>query len=139
MNNERQEISEAIAAADNALSHLNAARDCLRSAGNWGIMDIMGGGFFSTLMKHSKMDGAAAELEGARAALQSFAKELQDVNEVLNVDIQTGDFLSFADYFFDGVIADWMMQKRINDAKAQIEEASRRVSVIRGKLLAMLG
>ena len=36
---------------------------------------------------------------------------------VCNLNIDTGDFLSFADYFFDGFVVDWVVQDRINNAK----------------------
>ena len=43
--NMRQEISEAIRAGERALSSLRAAQDKLGSARNWGIFDMLGGGF----------------------------------------------------------------------------------------------
>ena len=48
--------------------------------------------------------------------------------------LDVGDFLTFADYFFDGIIADWMVQTRIKDAEAQVEEAKQRVTRIRSRL-----
>ena len=45
-----------------------------------------------------------------------------------------GDFLSFADYFFDGIIADIMVQSRIKEAKKQVEDAIRRVQYILAQL-----
>lgn len=138
MQNKRQEIHEAINAADNALSHLHAAKNCLGSAGNWGVMDMIGGGFFSTLMKRSKMNSAEQELESARSALRHFATELKDVNNILDINIQVGDFLSFADYFFDGIVADWMVQKKINEASNQVTEAIGKVNQIRSQLQSLL-
>ena len=34
--------------------------------------------------------------------LEIFSRELNDVNMACYLDIETGDFLSFADWFFDG-------------------------------------
>ena len=45
------EIREALVAADDALDDLYAARDHLRSARNWGIFDIFGGGIIATMIK----------------------------------------------------------------------------------------
>lgn len=135
MSNERKEAMEAIQAADEALIHLNAARDCLKTAGNWGIVDALGGGFLSTLLKHGKMKDAEGELGEARLALRRFARELGDVDMMLQGSIKVDDFLGFADYFMDGVIADWMMQKRISDARTQVEKAINMVTDIRGQLL----
>ena len=47
-----------------------------------------------------------------------------------HLDIETGDFLSFADWFFDGFVVDWMVQDRINQASRQVAEAIQRVEGI---------
>ena len=60
-------------------------------------------------------------------------RELNDVNIVYNLNINTNDFLAFADYFFDGFVVDWMVQDRINNAKRQ-EEAIRRTENIINQL-----
>lgn len=52
----------------------------------------------------------------------------------VNLKINTGDFLSFADYFFDGFVVDWMVQDRINNARHQVEEAIRRTEYIINQL-----
>ena len=49
----------------------------------------------------------------------------------------TGNFLSFADYFLDGFVVDWMVQDRINNAKRQVEEAIRRTESIVNQLQRM--
>ena len=54
-----------------------------------------------------------------------------------NLNINTGDFLSFADYFFDGFVVDWVVQDRINNAKRQVEEAIRRTESIVSQLQRM--
>lgn len=49
-----REIQEALTAGENALQSLYAASEQLDSARNWGIVDLLGGGFFTDLIKHSK-------------------------------------------------------------------------------------
>lgn len=131
----RKEIEEAIAAADNALYHLNKANDALSSAGNWGVLDLLGGGFISSLAKHSKMSDAQSELQMAKNAVLNFKRELVDVNEALNIDIEISDFLTFADFFFDGLIADWLVQSKIRKAEKQVSEAISQINAIRRKLM----
>ena len=91
---------------------------------------MFGGGFISTMAKHSKMDRAKQNMEQARYDLRNFSRELNDVNMACHLDIETGDFLSFADWFFDGFVVDWMVQDRINQASRQVAEAIRRVERI---------
>ena len=125
-----KEKREAIDAGSRALRSLRAAQDNLNSAKNWGIWDMFGGGFISTMVKHSKMDQAKQNMEEARNDLRNFSRELNDVNMTCHLDIETGDFLSFADWFFDGFVVDWMVQDRINQASRQVEEAICRVEGI---------
>ena len=133
----QREVNEAIQAGTRALRSLQQARESLNSAGNWGIVDLLGGGLISTFAKHSKMNDAERQIEQARSDLRSFRKELTDVDAFADIHIETGDFLAFADYFFDGLIADWMMQSRINDAKKQVDDAIQKVETVLRRLRAI--
>ena len=116
-----KEKREAIEAGRRALNSLRTAKENLNSAKNWGLVDMFGGGFFTTLLKHSKMDQAKRNMEQAKYDLRSFSRELND----------------FADYFFDGFVVDWVVQDRINNAKRQVEEAIRRTESIVNQLQRM--
>ena len=132
--NQNREREEAIRAADCALEHLYAARDALGSAKNWGVFDIVGGGFFSTLIKQSKMSDAERELNAARGALSVFARELADVEGAGGVHIDTDDFVSAIDLFWDNPFVDLYVQGRINDARDQVEAAIEQVESVRRML-----
>ncbi len=125
-----KERREAIDAGNRALRSLKEAQNNLDSAKNWGLWDMFGGGFISTMAKHSKMDSAKQNMEQAKYDLRNFSRELDDVNMTCHLDIETGDFLSFADWFFDGFVVDWMVQDRIKQASGQVAEAIRRVEGI---------
>ncbi len=127
-----KEINEAINAADDALYHLNRARKSLNSAGNWGLVDIFGGDLLSGLVKHSKMGNAEREIEEAKLSLQRFSKELRDVSGYSSIHIN--DFLTFADFIFDGFLADIIVQSKISEAKRQCDKAIRQVSDIKKEL-----
>ena len=123
-----REIQEALTAGENALQSLYAASEQLDSARNWGIVDLLGGGFFTDLIKHSKMGKAEKYLSQARYYLQQFQKELRNV--------AADDTISFADFFFDGVVADYLVQSRINETRRKVAEAIRRVEELTAKLRA---
>ncbi len=127
-----KEINEAINAANDALYHLNRARKSLNSAGNWGLVDIFGGDLISGLVKHSKMGNAEREIEEAKLSLQRFSKELRDVSGYSSIHIN--DFLTFADFIFDGFLADIIVQSKISEAKRQCDKAIRQVSDIKKEL-----
>ena len=136
MSNEimRREMIEAIHAGERALEKLKLAQEKLNSASNWGILDILGGGFISTMMKRSKMEEANRFMDEARISLWKFQEELDDVQLPLELKVEVGSFLSFADYFFDGVVADFMVQSKISDAKLQVSDTINRVQYILNKL-----
>lgn len=128
--NLEREKQEAIQAGERALVSLRRAKQDLDSARNWGIWDMIGGGAVSSLIKRSKMGSANRNIEQAKYDLRNFSKELRDVNRSYDFKIETNDFLSFADWFWDNVFVDWMVQDRINQARSQVDEVIRRVETI---------
>lgn len=128
------EIREAIDAADAALKHLGNAADMLDDAGRWGIVDMLGGGPITTLLKHRKISDAQDEIDEAKRALRIFVKELDDVDEATGLNVELGSGLQFADIFFDGVLADWIAQNKIDRAKQQVADAMRQVYAVRSQL-----
>lgn len=132
MSNEimRRELKEAIDAGERTLSSLYLAQERLDSARSWGIFDMLGGGFFASMIKHSKIDDATSYMEDAKYNLQRFQKELQDVTVSADLRIEIGSFLSFADFFFDGFVADYFVQSKIADAREQVDEAIRMIEGI---------
>lgn len=121
----RKEINEAIEAGQRALMSLRQAENKLSSARNWGLVDLFGGGFLTDMMKYSKINDASRYVEQAKWDLQKFQRELKDVNLPTEVKIEIGGFLSFADFFFDGVVADYLVQSKIANARQQIADAIR--------------
>lgn len=124
------EVQEAIAAGETALRSLKDVQKELDSAKNWGIVDLFGGGLITDLIKHSKMNNASEYMETAKADLHRFQRELRDVTVVTEIHVDVSEFLTFADYFFDGLIADYMVQSKINDARNQVETAISQVEAI---------
>lgn len=130
------EVFEAIDAANDALSNLYAAKEMLSSARNWGLFDIMGGGFLSTMIKRKKMNNAQQLMNNAKKSIEKFKDELDDVFEL---DLKMDDFVSFADVFFDGwFFGDFMVQGRINDAMDKINKIIFAVETIKKQLQEIL-
>ena len=118
-----KEIDEAIASGEAALFSLKEAQNKLNSARNWGIFDMLGGGLISDIIKHSKMNDASAYLEEAKRDLLVFQRELQEVQGTVDLKVDVSEFLTFADFFFDGFIMDYVVQTKIAEARRQIEQA----------------
>ena len=136
--NRDKEIDEALAAGDEALRCLNAAWDHLNKARGWGIFDMFGGEMITTFMKHRNMDEAQRAMNQAKFALQNYSRELSDIREDIgSIDVQVGDLLHFADYFFDGLIIDWMVQSKIKQAREQVSMAIDKVTDMQQRLVGM--
>ncbi|WP_346847124.1 hypothetical protein [uncultured Clostridium sp.] len=113
---QKKELQEAIAAGDAARNELQFVVDSLKSADGWGTWDILGGGLLATAAKHSEIDKAKEYAQNTKIALMKFQNELADVDLAMDIDINIGSFETFADYFFDGLISDWIVQSKISDS-----------------------
>ena len=133
-----KEIREAIAAGERALYSLRAAQDKMNSARGWGIIDMFGGNLLTGLIKHSQAHDASRYVEDAKRDLAVFQNELQDVRDLQGLNVEVGDFLTFADFFWDGLLADILVQSRINDARRKIADAIRRTKDVVQRLKSSL-
>ena len=134
MYNRDIEIREAIEAGERALNSLRDAKNSLSSARGWGVFDLFGGGAISGMVKHMKIGDARQCLNRAKADLDRFGRELSDVQDLQGMNIEIGDFLTFADFFFDGFLADMMVQSKIRQAQDQIDDAIYRVENMLNRL-----
>ena len=134
----QKEISEAIRAGERARLSLSEARSKMDSAGNWGLLDMLGGGLISGLMKHSRINDASRYVEQAKHDLRAFEKELGDIRDIEGLNVDIGGFLTFADFFFDGLLADLLVQSKIKDAKREIDNAIARVDNVLARLMSLV-
>lgn len=117
---EIKELKEAITPGNMAINTLNEAIELLDSAGDWGTWDLLGGGLIADMMKHDKIDKAKQAILNAQTYVQRLQVELQDVNMSLDGSIQITGGAVFADFFFDGLIADWYMQSKISQSRENV-------------------
>ncbi len=122
-----RELREAITAGQGALSVADRVLSSLDSAESWGTWDILGGGLISDLAKHGHLDEAQAEAEQLQRQLRRFKTELADVTIQADLQVSVEGFLHFADYFFDGLFADWAVLDRISRARGQVYDTRRQI------------
>ena len=122
-----KERDEAIAAGERALSSLERAQSELSGARTWGAIDMLGGSFFSSLIKRNKMKNAQACLLQASNDLAAFSRELGDVNRFSCINVEVGDLLGLADLFYENFLVDLLMQNRINTARSKVSDAISKV------------
>jgi len=113
---EMKELGEAIKAGKEVVSGLEHVIESLKNAESWGIWDLLGGGLLSTAIKHSKIDEARNGIYIVQTKMSRFRRELADVEKTIDLTINIGELATFADYFFDDLIFDWIVQSKIVDS-----------------------
>jgi hypothetical protein len=58
------------------------------------------------------------------------------LKRTVSIEIEIGDLLKMADYWFDGLITDWIVQGRIRNAHDQVLNAIHQVRTIVNQLQA---
>lgn len=128
------ELDEAIVAGNRVKRALIDAIRSLEKAESWGTWDMIGGGTISGLVKHQHIDEGEAYLHQAQRSMRQFQKELLDVKEQAQLEVNISGMLKFADFFFDGFIADFMVQGKIKRSLSQTKDQYSKVNKIVSKL-----
>lgn len=138
LDSQKKELREAIAAGETALATTDGILSHLDSAEGWGTWDLLGGGMLTGLAKHSHLDEAQAQVEQLQVELCRFKTELADVTVQADLQVSVDGFLRFADYFFDGLFADWTVLDQINRSQAQVRTTRARIEQVLDRLDALL-
>ncbi|OZU90581.1 hypothetical protein CIL03_05410 [Virgibacillus indicus] len=124
------ELKEAITAGEAVKSALEKAVSSLDSAEGWGALDMFGGGMISGLVKHDHIDKSTGFIHQAQSRMRTFQKELLDIDQAAEMHVDISGMLKFADFFFDGLLTDWMVQGRIQDSLAQVRDQQAKIAGI---------
>ena len=135
LESQNRELEEAFAAGQGALATTDQIMDSLDSAESWGTWDLVGGGVFSDvikhghldLAKHSRLDEAQACVESLQSQLRRFKTELADVTIAADFQVNIDGFLRVADYFFDGLFADWAVLDQIHQSQDQVQNTRNQI------------
>ncbi len=128
------EIDEAIKAGEEALKAIENTIRELESAEGWGVVDILGGGLLTTAVKYSHVDEAGRYAEEAQRTLGKFKREMSDITMITGTEIAIGAFETFADYFFDGLIFDWVVQSEIGKSLDSVKNTKNQTDKAMSKL-----
>ncbi|WP_020615109.1 hypothetical protein [Paenibacillus daejeonensis] len=135
LNVQLKELNEALTAGNHLRTYLEQAGESLSKAKQWGTWDMVGGGTLSTYVKRGHMDDAREFIHHAQHLVARFQQELADVRSFPAIEIDLGGgFMTFADYFFDGLIVDWMVQGRIKESQDRVSNALHSLRPILRKL-----
>lgn len=130
-----KELVEAIGAGYDCMQRLRDIESSLSNAKGWGLYDIVGGGAMSSIVKHSHINKAQAQIADAQYDLRRFQKEVNDVRnmEAIELDVSTG--LSFMDIMFDNIFSDFMVQSKVNASLDSVRNVIGGISGLMDELL----
>lgn len=134
----QKELTEAVDAGRRALDTADRLLRSLEDAGGLAVWDLAGGGLLADLAKHSTLDEAQQQLNCLHAQLGRLRTELADVTVRASVSVQIEGFDRFADYFFDGLLADWNAMDQIERSKEQAGRTRFEIQTVLKKLDGML-
>lgn len=136
---QKREIQEALYEGRSVLSQVDSILDSLDKASGWAKWDTFGGGgLVSDMAKHDHLQTAQEKIRDLQWGLKSFKAELADVEIHADIKVTIDDFLKFADYFFDGIFADWAVLDKISESKSKVTSTRYEVMAVNSKLEAQM-
>lgn len=131
------ELVEAISAGQDARDICREVVAALDDADAHATWDVLGSGLLADAAKHNHLDNAQELVNKLQTQLNRFRNEVMDVTEREGIHVSMGSFTRFADFFFDGLFADWAVKEHIQSAlelalqtQEQIEDILRNLSAM---------
>ena len=130
----KQEIDDVLKITNKLLPLIDQAEKKFKSARNWGVVDIFGGGMLTNLIKHSHLGSASNLMNEINYLLRDLQRELKDIVIPTDFSMNTMTFATFADFLFDGILADVYMQSKIMSSLDQVRELKSRIITLQERL-----
>lgn len=118
----KKELQEAKDAANKVIEKIDRAMDSLDSAEFWGMWDIFGGDFFSSLKKRNKIEEANECIKDIVDSVKVLNKELKDVDMVLPEEVSNTMNDRTFDIWLDNIFTDLRVQEEIKEAMKELRE-----------------
>lgn len=133
-----KEYEEAMVVGDNILNHLRAVLESLKQAKNWGVWKHASRGHSSSYNQRNAIDRARQLIYKSQHLMNLFKKELKDINVYdFDASLNSAQLDSFTNIFFDNLITDWIIQKKIQNTSGEIrsvfDRIKRLMSYLRGE------
>lgn len=127
-------LDRACFAGENVMSGLEQALYAMDSARDLGTWDMLGGGMLVTMAKHERLDEARNAVYRAQQAMGRFRNAMDEVKDLHIPQVSLSEGAVVADYLFDGLIVDFLVQSKIKENQDEISAARYRVKDVLGKL-----
>lgn len=129
-----KEINDVRTILNKLLPLVDRAEAKFKSARNWGVVDILGGGLIVDLIKHSQLGAAGGIMNEISDLLRDLQRELKDIDIPTDYRMQMGGFATFADFVFDGALADAWMESKIVSSLDQVRQLKQRLLMLQSRI-----
>ncbi len=123
----KQLVNELLYLTDTAISKCRGAR-------NWGFFDILGGGTFSTLVKHVKISSTQDIVQEINYKLYELKQCIDIKNMPDGYEVNRGFFATLADFAWDGLFSDIWMQSKISGSLNELQTLKMNLSNLQRQL-----
>lgn len=113
---EIRDIVEAINEAKNLEQKFHSIIRNLKQVKKWGPYRMHGKGRYSSYNKKTYIDKANREAIVINVQIKKFNKELKDVYPDMDITMSMEFYKNFIDHFYNNLITDWMIQKKLTSA-----------------------
>lgn len=130
-----RETNEAMAAGRSILGQLeNIERslDDAQACAQWDLFTRKS--IITHIAKWTYLDDAQMHAQKLEALVRRFKAELSDLSIQTDFSLPGSDGLRFADWFFDGLIVDWTVLSRIQEAQGNLSPSRYQVQNLLGEL-----
>ena len=134
-----QNINHAIEITNELIPLVREAESKFKGARNWGVIDILGGGLITDLIKHSKLNSAGNLMNRINYKLGELRGVLGGIQAGGDYSMHVGGLVTFADIFFDGALSDIWMESKILSSLSEVKKLRHKIEQLRSDLLRMRG
>ena len=132
--NEELKKQEALSKIDEIFSLTNEAKSKFKSARNWGVFDILGGGVVADLFKHFNLNSAKSIMERISYNLEQLRSILGTIVIPDDYRMKMKGFITFADFVFDDIFFSTWMTFKIISSIQQVEELENKLLTLKTHL-----
>ena len=128
------QVEKALSTVNRLIPLVEEAESHFKSARNWSIFDVLGGGLIVDLIKHSKLNKAANSMNEIDFLMRQLRIELGSIAIPNDYRMNVGGFLTFADFFFDGIFADAYMASKIMSSLDEVQKLKNKLYALKSQL-----
>lgn len=128
------EVNGAMNTLNRLIPLVEDAERQFKGARNWGFLDLLGGETLTDIIKHYKLHKAKNIMDEVDYLLHQLSQQLGGIDMPAEYRMELGGFSTFADFLFDGVLADAYMFSKIMSSLDQVQKLKFKLYTLKDKL-----